>query len=92
MKEYKSIIMEISNVTKSVGEITICPDCKKELTPEERLLQAIFDDRQIKCQECYLKSKLPKCTKCGEPIVKSVEVYYRDQLYHLHCSPWLIKE
>lgn len=41
-------------------EVPVCPDCGKELTPEEKLLQAIFDDRKIKCQECYLESKLLK--------------------------------
>ena len=79
--------MEIGNVTELVEEVSVCPDCKKELTPEERLLQAIFNDRQIKCQECYLKSKLPKCTKCGKKILNGIEVYHEDKLYHVTCLP-----
>jgi len=64
-----------------------CPVCGKELTPEERLLQAIFNDREIICQECYRKSKLPKCSKCGDVIYNGIEVYYKDKPYHPQCFP-----
>ena len=79
------LIMENGSVAEVVST---CPDCGKQLTPEERLLQAIFDDRQIKCQECYLKSKLPKCTKCKEKIFNGMEVYYEDKPYHPQCLPY----
>jgi len=77
-------IMETSEVTK---EVSLCPDCSKPLTPEERLLQAIFSSKTIKCQECYLKSKLPKCTGCGNTINNKVEIYYEDSPYHAQCLP-----
>ena len=63
-------------------EKELCMDCQKELTAEERLLNAIYGDAPI-CKDCYDNRKYPHCTKCGKPTKDNL--YYNNLPYHTGC-------
>lgn len=43
-----------------------CKTCGKVLTPEDRLLAAIFGEDREQCSKCYEIQQMPKCEVCGK--------------------------
>lgn len=44
-----------------------CSNCGANLTPEEKLINAIFGSSKLLCEKCSAVSFTPKCRVCGEP-------------------------
>lgn len=55
-------------LNKEAG-ITKCPECGSELTPEERLLAAIFGETEHPlCQSCHMEGTITlRCRECNTP-------------------------